>query len=556
MTVDSNKVRHRFIPVVIVAAVALIFGAVRGAGHRSAEENAAANLVSAWENNDYVKMYGTLTPSAKARYTFGKFANAYRSAASTATVAKVKRSGEIEKDSNTVSVPLNVTTKAFGSHRDSIQLPVSDGGVEWSPALVFPGLKPGEQLSRTTELPERAAIVARDDTPLADGPYRTSALGSVTSDLVGAIGPIPADRQEELYAAGFPKDAQVGTSGLELTFNAQLAGKPGGTLTAGGRVLASGKAKPGKTLRTSIDPAVQKAATAALAGRYGGIAAIKPSTGEVLALAGIASSAVQPPGSTFKIITVSAALENRLTSLKDTFPVQTSALVGGVELRNAHSESCGGTLIQSFAESCNSVFAPMGAKVGGEKLVAMAEKFGFNRPAPFPGALSSTLPSANEIGDDLAVGSSAIGQGLVQATALQMATIAATIGMRGKQYAPVLLANETGKETQVVSRKTARIVEKLMLAVVNSGTGTAAAIPGGRVAGKTGTAELEATDGPTVDEEKKDEDAPPSTDAWFTAYAPAGKPRIAVAAMFVRAGAGGDVAAPAVREVLLAGLKK
>jgi peptidoglycan glycosyltransferase len=99
----------------------------------------------------------------------------------------------------------------------------------------------------------------------------------------------------------------------------------------------------------------------------------------------------------------------------------------------------------------------------------------------------------------------------------------------------------------VTSREVAATLERLMVAAVADGTGTAAAIPGVKVAGKTGTAELEDTRGPDGETRAGD---PSNTDAWFTAYAPAEQPRIVVAALFVRNGAGGTTAAPAVRTVL------
>jgi cell division protein FtsI/penicillin-binding protein 2 len=102
-----------------------------------------------------------------------------------------------------------------------------------------------------------------------------------------------------------------------------------------------------------------------------------------------------------------------------------------------------------------------------------------------------------------------------------------------------------------MSSHTARVIEKLMVAVVARGTGTAAAIGPGEVAGKTGTAELESTTGPNAD---TTQDERSHTDAWFAAFAPAKHPRVAVGVMFVRAGAGGDTAAPAAREAIQAAL--
>jgi cell division protein FtsI/penicillin-binding protein 2 len=148
-----------------------------------------------------------------------------------------------------------------------------------------------------------------------------------------------------------------------------------------------------------------------------------------------------------------------------------------------------------------------------------------------------------------------------------MATVAATIGLRGRRPRPTLELNRTGRTAtgkRVISAKVARTVEKLMLGVVRFGTGTSAAIANVKIAGKTGTAELQTTKRceptPEDPESCKNQPAndPTDTDAWFAAYAPAGdgRPRIAVGVMLVRAGAGGDTAAPVARQVLTAALKR
>jgi peptidoglycan glycosyltransferase len=386
-----------------------------------------------------------------------------------------------------------------------------------------------------------------------------SDLGAVASEIAGQVGPAPPERAAELERRGVPRGASVGLTGLEREFDEELAGTPGGKLRAGDRVIASVEPKRGSTVRTTIDADVQRAAVEALAGRFGGIAVIRPRDGEILALAGIAYSAPQPPGSVFKIITLAGALEAGVAKPKDEYPVQTAAVLEGVELQNAHGESCGGSLATSFAHSCNSVFAPMGAKLGARKLVAAAEKFGFNADPGLAGAMRSTIPAADEIGDDLAVGSTAIGQGQVLATPLLFATIAGAIGEHGMRAQPTLRKGGEPRRTRATTRSVARTIGRYMRLVVTSGTGVGAAIPGVKVAGKTGTAELRDTTNDGVD--PIDPNAPPvedrtDTNAWFTAYAPTKQPRVAVAVMLVGQGAGGETAAPAARQVIEAALDR
>jgi penicillin-binding protein A len=274
-----------------------------------------------------------------------------------------------------------------------------------------------------------------------------------------------------------------------------------------------------------------------------------PKTGAILGAAGIAWSDIQPPGSTMKIITASAALQAHLVTLGTEFPLATEADIDGYELQNSNGESCGGTLLNAFAVSCNSVFAPLGVTVGAKRLVAMAERFGFDKPTSIPGALLSEIPSATTIGSALSVGSSAIGQGMVEASPLEMTDVAATIADHGRRPIPTLTAGQKPKFVHVVSRHVAAEVQTMMIAVVSSiGTGYTAEIPGVTVAGKTGTAELRNTTN------TPNGNSAQNTDAWFVGYASAQDPQIVAGALYPSAGFGAQTAAPAVRQVLIAAL--
>jgi cell division protein FtsI/penicillin-binding protein 2 len=544
---------RRFAPLAAAATLALVAGLITGARHVPPERRTVEAFAQAWERGDHHAMYALLSDAARRRTTYARLDRTYNEAAATITLTKL-RVGRIEHDT---TIPVRFETRIFGTLTGTLTLPIgerkdADPGIDWSAQLVYPGLRRGEKLRRETTMPARGTIEARDGTAIAKGPERVSDLGPIASQIAGTVGPAPPERAAELAARGVPDGASVGLTGLEREFDERLSGTPGGVLYAGNRVLARKPAERGPSVRTTIDPKVQRAAVEALAGRFGGIAAVDPRTGEILALAGIAQSAPQPPGSTFKIITLAGVLENHVAKRSEVFPVQTAATIEGVELQNANGESCGGSLRISFAHSCNSVFAPLGAKLGAQKLVETAEHFGFNQDPGPVGAARSTIPAADQIGDDLAVGSSAIGQGKVLATPLEMALVAAAIGNDGRRPAPTLLKSAAPKFTQATTPGVARTIKSYMRTVVTDGTGGAAAVPGVKVAGKTGTAELRTTvkDQPPAEVDQPPEDDTSDTDAWFTAFAPLKKPRIAVAVLLVGQGAGGDTAAPAARIVM------
>lgn len=554
----------------VVAGLAFALGALVGAD--SSRPTHAQGFADAWEAQDFEAMHAQLTPSAAKRYDVDDLERAYARAQATATATRVE-TGAVEVEDGVASFPVRVETHAFGTVEGSVRASVDDAGrVDWQPHLVFPGLEPGERLDRATRIGSRGPLLARDGTPLAEGDpaARSSPLGVAALAIAGSVGSPSRKQERELYAYGFPPGTPTGTTGLELAFNRHLAGQPGGRLLAvpeegadgQGRVLAQSEPRDGRPVRTTIDPEIQRAATAALGDQYGGIAVLDARNGQVLAAAGLAFSAPQPPGSTFKIITAAAALEAGEVSPEDSFPVEVSNSEIGREIANSHDAPCGGTFVQSFARSCNTVFAPLGVRVGGERLVEMAEAFGFNEPPALMAddAQAALDPPPSSIPDpiegDVAVGESAIGQGQVLATPLQMASVAQTIANEGVRMPTSIVRTRAlrseAEPERAVSADTARKIAEMMVEVVRSGTGTAAALPDAQVAGKTGTAEL----GPApASTSEPGSEAEQEVDAWFTAFAPAQRPRFAVAVMIVNAsGDGGEVAAPIAREVLAAAL--
>lgn len=564
----QRRLLTRAIPLVVIAVLAFAGGVAVAVGPDAPE---AQRFLAAWERSDYEAMHAELTPEARKTYPLESFQRAYVRAAETATVAAVE-TGEVSERDGQAFAPVHFDTYVFGALGGELALPIDDDRIAWAPNLVYPGLAPEERLSRLTRAPRRAPILAADGSALSSGPASAREVGTAALAVAGEVGTPTRAQQHELALHGFPPGTMTGTSGLELAWNERLSGTPGGQLVAatraqeselgGGRVLASSEPVPGKAVRTSIDPALQEEAVAALGGLFGGVAVLDARQGDVLALAGIAYSSPQPPGSTFKVITATAALDAGIVSPSDEFPVEVSNSEIGREIANAHDSPCGGSFADSFAHSCNTVFAPLGAELGGEQLVETSELFGFNQtPEIFdPEATAAVDPPPSTIPTDLSesveTGESAIGQGQVLATPLQMATVSQTIANEGVRLpTPIARADELAPEggpVEVTSKQTADTVRDLMVGVVEDGTGIAAALPGVQVAGKTGTAEL----GPTALSSGEDGGAvEQELDAWFTAFAPAGDPKLAVAVMVVDAGGdGGEIAAPIASQVLAAGL--
>jgi len=510
-----------------LAAAVVLAGALAGVvawrlqvQARSDRHAAAARFVAAWERDDYATMWRALTPAARASHPMAAFASSYRSVAATAGVTSVRAGAVGGEHDGRASVPVVVALRDFGALRGTIALALSGrgerAGVDWRSELRLPGLRPGDAVRlRAGRAPQRAHVLAADGTRLD-----ATALGA---SVAGVAEPTP--------------------TGLERLYDERLAGHPSARLLFGSRVVARTPATAGRSLRTTLRPGLMRAANGALGEKVGGVAVIRPRDGAVLALAGLAVSAPQPPGSTFKIITLSVALERHLATPSTTYPQATFATLSGVKLANASGERCGGTLTQAFIESCNSVFAPLGARVGAKRLVQTARAFGFGEKLRIPAAKPSTIATPQGLRDDLAVGAAAIGQDRDLATPLEMASVGATIAAGGRRARPRIASIDPVVRHAVISATTARQVRAMMIDVVRSGTGTAAALGGVQVAGKTGTAELRPN--------SKD---PKDADAWFVAFAPAQRPRVAVAVMLVGAGFGGSTAAPIAKQVLQAAL--
>ncbi|MCU1448713.1 MAG: penicillin-binding protein transpeptidase [Acidimicrobiales bacterium] len=385
-----------------------------------------------------------------------------------------------------------------------------------------------------------------------------------------------------------------GSEGVERTYNKELTGKADKLkLNNIGDLLLDKKRTANVTL--TLTNKLQQVATQALGARKGAVVALDPRNGAVLALADFPSFDPSPlaahdqkvvrdawarlstdankpllprtyrdryfPGSTFKIVTAATALTNGATTTQPVVPTLTQLPLpntGGQVLKNFGGESCGGALPQILAISCNTAFAQLGLDLGGQKLAAGADAFGFNEAPPLdlPAVARSLFPPASTfVHDKPALAKSAIGQQDVQASPLEMALTAGAIANGGVAMTPHVMGEVRDSEGQLIEKfkpdqwkkaispGVASTMRDLMIGVVQNGTATRVAIPGTQVAAKTGTAQTGNN----------------TSHTWMVAFAPADAPRVVVAVIVenqpnVSEATGGVVAAPIARAVLQAAL--
>jgi penicillin-binding protein A len=383
-----------------------------------------------------------------------------------------------------------------------------------------------------------------------------------------------------------------GSTGLEDTHSADLVSDRDATISGVINALLGGDLRP-SGLRLTIDHGLQTAAREALGDQRGAVVALDPATGAVLAMVSTpgfdpnellgpdaapagdaletdpaepllnrATATTYAPGSTFKVITTAAALQSGVASSGTEYPdVAELDLPGSTAtISNFNGGVCtDGTevsLADAFTRSCNTIFGMVGMQAGAEALVAAADGFGFNLEIPFDlRTIPSVIPPPEAFENDLpGVAQSAIGQRDVQATPLQMAMVAAAVANGGEMMEPYLVEeifNADGiveKTTEpvawrrAVSPATAATLADLMERVVTAGTGRRAAVPGVRLAGKTGTAEVPGA----------------APHAWFIGFGPVepgDAPQIALAVLVESGGdagesaSGGTVAAPIAKAV-------
>jgi peptidoglycan glycosyltransferase len=439
----------------------------------------------------------------------------------------------------------------------------------WVQTIEGPELAGNPHNPRTALLARyRGAILARDGTVLAR---------SVSGGRVYPYG------QALAQVVGYDS-ARYGSSGLEAAFDRDLSARPisNDPFVQLQQLLGNEPTAPalvGASVITTLDPVVQSALFEALRAypRAAGVV-LDPRTGEVLALASVpsfdpgtidarfaqiagdatsplldrATDGLYPPGSTFKIFTAAAALDAGAVTPDSTFEDPGYFRVGDFSVHDDEGEATGTQdLTGAFALSSNVDFAQIALSLGGERWFEAARAWGLGEPVDFTLPVARDhLPAPASVTPSI-LAQLGFGQADLLVTPMRMALVAATIAEDGTTPRPYLVSAvrsrgryyARGRPTELaspISPAVAAEVRAMMVAVVERGTGTAAALPDVTVAGKTGTATNPAG----------------RSHAWFVAFAPAGSAKVAVAILVENAGYGGAVAAPIARRVLAVALAR
>ncbi|KQS09882.1 cell division protein FtsI [Curtobacterium sp. Leaf183] len=389
-----------------------------------------------------------------------------------------------------------------------------------------------------------------------------------------------------------------GNTGIESAENTVLSGNSDDSFFQNLNSILTGQDVQGDNVNLTIDPDVQQAAYDALGSNTGAVVAIQPKTGKILAMVSkpdydpnsltshdtgnvkaqydaLLNQTPTPlqnraiggdlytPGSVFKLVVASAALEGGKYDLDSEFPNPSRLQLPGTStyINNAEGGSCGGgdtvKLRTAIQYSCNIPFAELGQKLGYSTIKAMADKYGFGDAIDVP--MKATASQYPDVDSTAQLMLSSFGQASVRVSPLQMAMVSAGIANGGSVMQPSLIDSITTSDLKTVESFTPKQysdplsssessdLTEAMQSVVSAGTGTNAKIDGVDVAGKTGTAEGGTGDPYTL---------------WFTGFAPAKDPEVAVAVVvgngggLGQSGVGNSVAAPIAKNVMEAVLNK
>jgi cell division protein FtsI/penicillin-binding protein 2 len=425
-------------------------------------------------------------------------------------------------------------------------------------ALDAPGVRPNWFVPLTQVSPERWEQIRDLVLPvpgviIRDAETRVPPTPDFLNPTLGRVREITAEQLEELGAPYAVGDV-VGVGGIEARYEQRLAGEPTGAITLLDEfgdvveVLAEFPGRDARPVATTIDPAIQLAAQAALDGvvQPAALVAVDGATGEVRAVVSRpvdgfdrAIGGRYAPGSTFKIVTAYGLLGHGVTP-ETVVACPSTIRVGGRTFSNFEGGALGDVpFADVFRQSCNTGFIGLADAAGEDVLAGAAAAFGFGDD--YSVGLTTYPGSFPEVVDATENAAAAIGQGRVEASPLHMASVGAAIAS-GTWHSPVLVRAPMPRdraESRDLDPGASTTLRALMQQVVQSGTGTAANVPGRVMGGKTGTAQFDPND-------------PNRTHAWFVGWVETAEGPLGFAVLVEGGGVGGRVAAPIAREFVAA----